>query len=156
MVFSTLHTNDAPSAVTRLIDIGAKPFLVAAALRSVMAQRLVRRTCPACKRAYKPSARELHALGLKPVQLEGADFAHGAGCASCNGTGYKGRMGIFEIFRVHDGIRAMIYHNVTATRLRAQARRDGMRTMREDGIRKVLAGLTTIEEVVTVTVGDPL
>ncbi len=156
MVFSTLHTNDAPSAVTRLINIGAKPFLVAAALRSVMAQRLVRRTCPACKRAYTPSGRELHALGLKPGQLEGALFAHGAGCVACNGTGYQGRMGIFEIFRVHDDIRAMIYDNVTSTGLRAQARRDGMRTMREDGIRKVLAGLTTIEEVVTVTVGDPL
>ncbi|MBI2812873.1 MAG: Flp pilus assembly complex ATPase component TadA [Opitutae bacterium] len=156
MVFSTLHTNDAPSAVTRLIDIGAKPFLVAAALRSVMAQRLVRRICPACTRAHTPSPRELHALGLAPAQLEGATFAHGAGCAACHGTGYQGRMGIFELFPVHDGIRAMIYDNVTAARLRAQARRDGMRTMREDGVRKVLAGLTTIEEVVTVTVGDPL
>jgi len=155
-VFSTLHTNDAPSAVTRLIDIGAKPFLVAAALRSVMAQRLVRRTCAACRRPYTPSVRELHALGLEPGRLEGAAFAHGAGCTACNGTGYRGRMGIFEIFRVHDGIRAMIYDNVTSARLRAQARRDGMRTMREDGIRKVLAGLTTIEEVVAVTVGDPL
>jgi len=156
MVFSTLHTNDAPSAVTRLIDIGAKPFLVAAALRSVMAQRLVRRICPACRSAYTPAARELHALGLRPGQLGGATFARGAGCAACNGTGYRGRMGIFEIFRVHDGIREMIYDNVTSARLRVQARRDGMRTMREDGIRKVLAGLTTIEEVVSVTVGDPL
>ncbi len=156
MVFSTLHTNDAPSAVTRLIDLGAKPFLVAAALRSVVAQRLVRRICPACRRAYTPAVRERHALGLTPGQLEGAAFAHGAGCAACNGTGYQGRMGIFEIFRVHDGIRAMIYDNITSARLRAQARRDGMRTMREDGIRKVLAGLTTIDEVVSVTVGDPL
>jgi type IV pilus assembly protein PilB len=155
MVFSTLHTNDAPAAVTRLIDIGAKPFLVAAALRSVMAQRLVRRICPACKRAHTPSVRELHALGLKPAQLAGATFAHGAGCASCNGTGYQGRMGIFEILRIHDGIRALIYDNVTAARLRAEARSDGMRTMREDGVRKVLAGLTTIEEVGAVTVGDP-
>ena len=156
LVFSTLHTNDAPSAVTRLIDIGAKPFLVAAALRSVMAQRLVRRTCVACKRTYTPSVRERHALGLTPAQLADATFAHGAGCAACNGTGYQGRLGIFEIFPVHDGIRAMIYDNATAAGLRAQARQDGMRTMREDGIRKVLAGLTTIEEVVTVTVGDPL
>ena len=156
MVFSTLHTNDAPSAVTRLIDIGAKPFLVAASLRAAMAQRLVRRTCPACKRAYSPSMRELHALGLTPAQLAGAAFAHGTGCAACHGTGYQGRMGIFEIFLVHDGIRAMIYDNVTAARLRQQARKDGMRTMREDGIRKVLAGLTTIEEVVSVTVGDQL
>jgi general secretion pathway protein E/type IV pilus assembly protein PilB len=156
MVFSTLHTNDAPSAVTRLIDIGAKPFLVAAALRATMAQRLVRRNCPDCRRAYTPSVRELHALGVPAAQLAGAAFAHGAGCAACNGTGYRGRMGIFEIFLVHDGIRDMIYDNVTATRLRAQARRDGMRTMREDGIRKILAGLTTIDEVVSVTVGDAL
>ncbi len=156
MVFSTLHTNDAPSAVTRLIDIGVKPFLVAAALRSVMAQRLVRRICLACKCPHTPSVRDLHALDLKPGQLDGVAFAHGAGCAACNGTGYQGRMGIFEIFRVHDGLRALIYDNVTSARLRAQARRDGMRTMREDGIRKVLAGHTTIEEVVSATVGDPL
>jgi general secretion pathway protein E/type IV pilus assembly protein PilB len=156
MVFSTLHTNDAPAAVTRLIDLGAKPFLVAASLRAAMAQRLVRRICPACKRAHTPSVRELHAMGLKPAQLAGATFAHGAGCAACNGTGYQGRMGIFEIFLVHDEIRDMIYGNVTAARLREQARRDGMRTMREDGLRKVLAGLTTIEEVVSVTVGDQL
>ena len=155
MVFSTLHTNDAPSAVTRLIDIGAKPFLVAASLRSVMAQRLVRRICPDCKQPHVPSARELHSLGLDPARLAaGAAFARGAGCPACRGTGYRGRMGIFEIFLVHDGIRAMIYDNVTAARLRHQARADGMRTMREDGLRKVLAGLTTIEEVVSVTVGD--
>ncbi len=154
MVFSTLHTNDAPAAVTRLIDLGAKPFLVAAGLRAVIAQRLVRRVCPHCRRTYTPSARDLHALGLTPARVAGAEFAHGAGCGACHGTGYRGRMGIFEIFLVHDGIRRMIYDNVTAARLREQARRDGMRTMREDGIRKVLAGLTTIEEVVAVTVGD--
>ena len=154
MVFSTLHTNDAPSAVTRLIDIGAKPFLVAASLRSVMAQRLVRRICPACRKPHVPSVRELHALGLDAGRLAGASLARGAGCPACRGTGYQGRMGIFEIFLVHDGIRAMIYDNVTAARLRQQARSDGMRTMREDGIRKVLAGLTTIEEVVSVTLCD--
>jgi type IV pilus assembly protein PilB len=154
-VFSTLHTNDAPSAVTRLTDIGAKPFLVAAALRSVMAQRLVRRICPDCRQSYRPSVRELHALGLDGSTAGAANFAHGTGCAKCHGTGYRGRMGIFEIFLVHDGIRAMIYDNVTAARLREQARCDGMRTMREDGIRKILAGLTTIEEVVSATVGDP-
>lgn len=154
MVFSTLHTNDAPAAVTRLTDIGAKPFLVAAALRSVLSQRLVRRICAGCRTPYRPAVRELHALGLSGPGATAGDFAHGAGCAACHGTGYRGRMGIFEIFLVHDGIRAMIYDNVTAVRLREQARRDGMRTMREDGIRKILAGLTTIEEVVSVTVGD--
>ena len=157
MVFSTLHTNDAPSAVTRLIDIGAKPFLVAASLRSAMAQRLVRRICPACKKAYTPvRCASCTRSAWTPAQLAGATFAHGAGCAACHGTGYRGRMGIFEIFLVHDGIRGMIYGNVTAARLRQQARADGMRTMREDGLRKVLAGLTTIEEVVSVTVGDQL
>ena len=127
---------------------------MAASLRAALAQRLVRRVCPHCRRAYTPSVRERHALGLTPARLQGAVFAHGAGCAACHGTGYLGRMGIFEIFLVDDGIRSMIYDNVTAARLHAQARRDGMCTMREDGIRKVLAGLTTIEEIVAVTVGD--
>jgi type IV pilus assembly protein PilB len=154
LVFSTLHTNDAPSAITRLIDIGAKPFLVAAGLRSVVAQRLVRRICVRCRQPHQPSARELQALELAPGRLEGAEFARGAGCPACHGTGYRGRMGIFEIFLVNDGVRAMIYNNVTAARLRSQARLDGMRTMREDGIRKVLAGLTTIEEIVSATAAD--
>lgn len=156
LVCSTLHTNDAPSAVTRLIDIGVKPFLVAASLRSVLAQRLVRRICSHCRRSYTPSPRELLALGVGAGQLEGASFAHGAGCAACHGTGYRGRMGLFEILLVDDGIRGMIYDNVTAARLRLRARRDGMRTMREDGLRKILAGLTTIEEVVSATVADQL
>lgn len=155
LVLSTLHTNDAPSAVTRLIDLGTKPFLLAAALRAVIAQRLVRRICPDCRRSHVPTPRELQALGLDPSQLAGATLARGTGCAACHGTGYQGRMGIFEILPVDDGLRALIYDNVTASRLRERARRDGMRTLREDGIRKVLAGLTTIEEVVAVTVGDP-
>jgi len=154
LVFSTLHTNDASSAVTRLIDIGTKPFLVAASLRATMAQRLVRRVCSSCARPYEPEPRELFALGVTAEQLRGANFRRGAGCGHCNGTGYRGRMGIFEIFLISDGIRTLIYENASAARLRARARQDGMRTMREDGVRKVLAGLTTIEEVVSVTVGD--
>ena len=154
LVFSTLHTNDAPSAVTRLIDIGTKPFLVAASLRATMAQRLVRRVCPHCARAYTPDARELLALGASAERVAAATFRRGVGCEHCNGTGYRGRMGIFEIFLISDAIRGMIYENASAARLRACARSEGMRTMREDGVRKVLAGLTTIEEVVSVTVGD--
>ena len=154
MVFSTLHTNDAPSAVTRLIDIGVKPFLVAASLRATMAQRLVRRICPHCRQPHTPAERELKLLELTAAQVAGATFMRGTGCAACHGTGYRGRMGIFEIFLVNDEIRGMIYDNVTAPRLREVARRHGMRTMREDGIRKILAGHTTIEEVVSVTVGD--
>ena len=153
-VFSTLHTNDAPSAVTRLLDLGVKPFLVAAALRSVLAQRLVRKICPACRQSHRPADHELRALGLARHQLDGAEIFRGTGCPACRGSGYCGRVGLFEIFLVHDRIRTMIYERVTAASLRRQARHDGMRTMREDGIRKVLAGLTTIEEVVSVTAGD--
>ena len=154
MVFSTLHTNDAPGAVTRLLDIGARPFLVAAALRATVAQRLVRRICPHCRRAYAPSAGERHALGLTGAQAAGAEFSHGIGCAACFGTGYLGRTAIYEIFLVNDGIRAMLGANPSAARLRTRARQDGIHTMRADGIRKILAGLTTIEEVLSITVAD--
>ena len=156
LVFSTLHTNDAPSAVTRLLDIGAKPFLIAAALRAVLGQRLVRRICRNCRRAYTPSPREIHALELTPPQLAAAEFACGVGCATCAGTGYYGRLGIFEICQVDDALRALIYAKAPAIRLRQQARRAGLRSMREDGVRKVLAGLTTIEEILAVTSSEPL
>ena len=156
LVFSTLHTNDATSAVTRLADIGAKPFLVAAGLRASMAQRLVRRNCPRCRTAYAPSARELQALNLPAAGLEQATFMRGVGCDSCHGTGFHGRIGIFEIFLVNDDIRTPISSCASASRVRQQARKDGLRTMREDGIRKVLAGHTTIAEVISVTVADAL
>ena len=156
LVFSTLHTNDAPSAVTRLLDIGAKPFLIAAALRAVLGQRLVRRICRDCRRAYTPSPREIYALELTSSQLATAEFACGVGCATCAGTGYYGRLGIFELCQVDDALRALIYAKAPAIRLRQQARRAGLRSMREDGVRKVLAGLTTIEEILAVTSSDPL
>src|SRR5438874_8884099 len=104
MVFSTLHTNDAPGAVTRLIDIGVKPFLVSTSLRAVMAQRLVRKICPHCKRPYAPDPKEVRALNIGAAQAASATFAHGEGCADCNATGYRGRMGIFEIFTVNEEI----------------------------------------------------
>lgn len=156
LVFSTLHTNDAPSAVTRLLDIGAKPFLIAAALRAVLGQRLVRRICRDCRRAYTPSPREIYALELTSSQLATAEFACGVGCAACAGTGYYGRLGIFELCQVDDDLRALIYAKAPAIRLRQQARRAGLRSMREDGVRKVLAGLTTIEEILAVTSSEPL
>ncbi|MEO6995736.1 MAG: ATPase, T2SS/T4P/T4SS family, partial [Lacunisphaera sp.] len=156
LVFSTLHTNDATSAVTRLADIGAKPFLVAAGLRASMAQRLVRRNCPRCRIAYAPSKSELQALAVGASALERATFMRGAGCDSCHGTGFHGRIGIFEIFLVNDVIRALISRRASASQVRQQARKDGLRTMREDGIRKVLAGHTTIAEVISVTVADAL
>ncbi|HVZ64360.1 MAG TPA: ATPase, T2SS/T4P/T4SS family [Lacunisphaera sp.] len=154
MVFSTLHTNDAATAVTRLVDLGTKPFLVAASLRAAVAQRLVRRICPGCRRSYTPSVRELHALGLAPAQVAGAAIAHGAGCPACHGTGYRGRLGLFEILEIDPEARDLIYDNVTARRLREHARSRGMGGMRADGLAKILAGLTTIEEVVSVTAGD--
>jgi type IV pilus assembly protein PilB len=154
MVFSTLHTNDAPGAVTRLIDIGVKPFLVSTSLRAVMAQRLVRKICPHCKRTYAPDSKDVRALHIGAAQAATATFARGEGCADCNATGYRGRMGIFEIFVVNEEIQKMIYEHVGTAQLREKARALGMRTMREDGARKVTAGLTTIEEVVSITVGD--
>jgi type IV pilus assembly protein PilB len=155
LVFSTLHTNDAPGAVARLIDLGAKPFLVAAALRAVVAQRLVRRVCPHCAVEHAPAAAELRALGVDPAQLTTARFRRGRGCGECQGRGYRGRIGIFEIFFITDEIRALIHGKPSAARLRALARRGGMRTLRDDGVRKVLAGLTTIEELLAVAPPDP-
>lgn len=154
LVFSTLHTNDAPSAVTRLIDIGVKPFLVASSTRGLMAQRLVRRVCKKCAQPYTPSAAELRALNIDPAQVQQATFLKGRGCADCNNTGYRGRMGIFEIFVVDDDSRRLIYEKVPSSVLRARAREMGMRTLREDGVRKVLAGMTTPDEVIRATVGD--
>ncbi len=154
MVFSTLHTNDAPGAITRLIDIGVKPFLVSTSLRCAMAQRLVRKICAKCKKPMTPTAQELRSLNINPAQAATATFAQGEGCAGCNATGYRGRMGIFEIFVITEEIQKMIYEGAGGARLRDRARSAGMRTMREDGTRKVTAGLTTIEEVVSITVGD--
>ena len=154
LVFSTLHTNDAPSAVTRLIDIGVKPFLVASSTRAIMAQRLVRRICEKCKEPYAPKEVELRLLGPAAKQLESAQLFHGKGCADCSFTGYRGRLGIYEIFQIDDQVRNLIFEQVSSTELRTKARELGMRTLREDGIRKVVAGITTLEEVLRVTMGD--
>ena len=154
LVFSTLHTNDAPGAVTRLVDIGVKPFLVASSTRCLMAQRLVRKICKKCVQPYAPTDVELSSLGLRRDDLKNATPQKGTGCSNCNHTGHRGRMGIFEIFVVDDEARKLIYDRVPTNVLRARAREMGMRTLREDGIRKVLAGLTTPEEVIRATVGD--
>jgi len=154
LVFSTLHTNDAPSAVTRLMDIGVKPFLVASSTRCLMAQRLVRKVCKTCTQPYQPTDAEMRALSLAPEQLQSATLQKGRGCNDCGNTGYRSRFGIFEIFVIDDETRKLIYDKATASVLRARAREMGMRTLREDGIRKVLAGLTTAEEVIRSTLGD--
>ena len=154
LVFSTLHTNDAPSAVTRLMDIGVKPFLVASSTRCLMAQRLVRKICKKCGEPYQATEAEMRGLNLTPEMLQGATLKKGRGCNDCGNTGCRGRFGIFEIFVIDDETRKLIYDKATSSVLRARAREMGMRTLREDGIRKVLAGLTTAEEVIRSTVGD--
>ncbi len=154
LVFSTLHTNDAPSAVTRLVDIGVKPFLVASSTRCLMAQRLVRKVCRRCAQPYQATEQELRALSLTADSLQTATMQKGRGCSDCSNTGFRGRMGIFEIFTIDDEARKLIYDKASSSVLRARAREMGMRTLREDGIRKVLAGLTTPEEVIRATVGD--
>jgi general secretion pathway protein E/type IV pilus assembly protein PilB len=154
LVFSTLHTNDAPTAVTRLTDIGVKPFLVSSSIRAVMAQRLIRKICAKCAQPYTPSDVELRALNLNTTQIAEASFKHGHGCDTCRGSGYKGRSGIFEIFVVDDEIRTLINDQAGISAIRQRARDLGMRTLREDGIRKVVAGFTTPEEVISATTGD--
>ena len=154
LVFSPLHTNDAPSAVTRLIDIGVKPFLVASSTRGLMAQRLVRKVCRQCASPCLPTEAEMRTLGLDVTGLQGATFLKGKGCPNCANTGYRGRFGIFEIFVIDDEARKLIYEKVSSSVLRARAREMGMRTLREDGVRKTQAGLTTPDEVIRATVGD--
>ena len=152
MVFSTLHTNDSVSAVTRLVDIGVKPFLVSAALRGALAQRLIRRICQSCAQPYTPSHKELISIGMTEADLKGATPMKGAGCPKCGDRGYKGRRGVFELFVVTEEVQQMVYSGASLVELRRKARQAGMRSMREDGIRKVGSGMTTIEEVLGATV----
>lgn len=154
LVFSTLHTNDAPSAVARLADIGVKQFLIASAVRGVLAQRLVRKLCPVCKAPSELTEKEMRALSLDASRMADASIYGPVGCEKCRGGGFKGRMGIFELFLIDDEVRQMINAGLTSTQLRRRARELGMRTLREDGIRKVLAGLTSGGEVVHTTMSD--
>jgi len=147
LVFSTLHTNDAPSAITRLADIGVPPFLIASSVIAIMAQRLVRTVCPKCKEPWKPTAVELKAAGLSPERCQGASFQRGRGCNHCHGTGYRGRIGIFEMVRMNTVIREMTFAGEPTQSIRAKARGLGMRSLLEDGIGKALKGSTTLEEI---------
>ncbi len=152
LVFSTLHTNDAPSAVTRLIDMGVKPFLVAASLQAVISQRLIRTICSDCKEGYSPTASELRVLNLKPSDVKGKKFMRGRGCPGCHGQGYRGRKGIFEMMEMDRALAELVYQNSPAFRIREQAKNSGkLSVLFEDGLRKVLAGESTIEEILRVT-----
>ncbi|HXI85140.1 MAG TPA: type II secretion system ATPase GspE [Verrucomicrobiae bacterium] len=154
LVFSTLHTNDAPSAVTRIVDMGVKPFLVASAVKAIMAQRLIRKVCPKCRVPYMPTDYEMEVLKMNPDEVKKSTMVRGNGCNECSRTGYRGRMGIYEIFSVDDEVRRLIYEKVPSNVIRARARELGMRTLREDGVRKIMAGITTPEEVISITAGD--
>ena len=151
LVFTTLHTNDAPTAVSRLLDMGIEPFLLSATLETVCAQRLVRTICTRCKAAYEPSDEELMSLGIKSRDVANQRFYYGKGCEHCKNTGYKGRTALFELLDINDTLRELILQKASASALRAAAQRGGMRTLRDAGIQKVFAGLTTIEEVVRET-----
>lgn len=154
LVLSTLHTNDAPGAIARLVDIGIKPFLVSSSVRAALAQRLVRYLCPKCKKPAELSEYEYTTLRIDPNQALDANVMQPNGCEVCRGKGFKGRKGIFELFQIDDEVRHMIINGATTIQLRAQARELGMRTLREDGVRKVLSGMTTAGEVITTTMTD--
>jgi type IV pilus assembly protein PilB len=154
LVFSTLHTNDAPLAVTRLLDLGVEPFLLAATVEAIVAQRLVRRVCTGCRVTYAPSPDVLSQLDLKAADVGDRRFAYGRGCATCNGTGYKGRMAIFEILLLSESLRQMIIDSASSDAIREQARREGMRSLREAGLLAIFDGLTTVEEVLRETNTD--
>ena len=154
LVFSTLHTNDAPGAIARLVDMGVKPFLVASSVRAVMAQRLVRRICKNCKQPYTPSKYEIQLMGMSQEYLDSHQFYKGAGCDKCGKTGYKGRIGIYEIFMVSEDMAKLIFRNEPSGVIREAARRNGMRSLRDDAVRKAEAGITTLEEVIYTTLMD--
>jgi type IV-A pilus assembly ATPase PilB len=151
LVFSTLHTNDAPSATVRLIDMGIKPFLVASSVQAIVAQRLVRRICNACKEPFTPDKETLDLLGVPPNERDGVQLMRGRGCDKCSFSGYKGRTAIHEMMIMNDIIRAMVMDREAASVIKKRAREYGMRTLREDGFEKVLMGQTTVDEIMRIT-----
>lgn len=151
LVFSTLHTNDAASAITRLIDMGIEPFLIASSVNAILAQRLIRHICPDCKVAYRADRESIEKLGLDPGEMEKREVYRGKGCATCHHTGYKGRGGIFELLLMDKGMKSLILHTANANAINELAVEHGMISLRQDGAHKVMEGITTIEEVYRVT-----
>jgi len=154
LVFSTLHTNDAPSSIARMLDLGLEPFLITACLEGILAQRLCRRICVQCKEEFQPSEEQLMELELLPEDVKGRAFYRGRGCDYCNNTGYKGRLAIYEIMTFDDEMREMIMQNASTNVLRNAARKRGMRTLRQSGLLAIFEGITTIEEVVKQTITE--
>ena len=151
VVLSTLHTNDAPGAVTRLIDMGLEPFLISASLEAILAQRLVRRICPSCRTAYEPGHELIEMLDVDPLEIADKDFFYGDGCAECSNTGYRGRVGLFEMIVVSDAIRELINNRAPTLTIKQKALEQGMRSLRDDGLRAIFDGNSTIEEVLKYT-----
>ena len=151
LVLSTLHTNDAAGAVTRLVDMGVEPFLIGSSVEAVLAQRLVRRVCSGCRTAYEPPATLLQQLGIDPIDIGNREFFFGKGCNICNNTGYKGRMGIYEWLRMSEAVRDLVVERAPTLVIKQKALEQGMRTLRDDGLRAIFDGATSIEEVVKYT-----
>ena len=151
VVLSTLHTNDAPGAVTRLIDMGLEPFLISASLEAILAQRLIRRVCPSCRTAYEPGHDLIEMLDVDPLEIADKDFFYGDGCAECSNTGYRGRVGLFEMIVVSDAIRELINNRAPTLTIKQKALEQGMRSLRDDGLRAIFDGNSSIEEVLKYT-----
>ena len=151
VVLSTLHTNDAPGAVTRLIDMGLEPYLISASLEGILGQRLLRRVCKTCLAAYEPDKNVIGMLGVDPLEIADKQFYYGRGCSECNRSGYRGRQGLFELMVINDHLRDLITEKAPTLVLKQSAIENGMRTLRDDGLRCIFDGLTTIEEVLKYT-----
>ena len=154
MVLSTLHTNDAPSTINRLLNMGLEPFLVTASLNLILAQRLVRKICKKCKEEHPVDKKILVDLGFTAEEAEDVVPMKGRGCSECNNSGYKGRMALYEVMPITDEIKEMILQGYSAAELKREAVRMGMKTLRRSGLNKIKEGVTTIEEVLRVTRGD--
>jgi type IV pilus assembly protein PilB len=154
IVFTTLHTNDAPSSIARLLDLGVEPFLITATLEGIVAERLVRKICEKCKTPFEPTEAQLMELGLTPADVKGKNFYYGRGCSRCNNTGYRGRTGIFEIMVFNDEIRELIMNQASTSLLRAAGQKAGMKLLRENGLAAIYDGITTVEEVVKETISE--
>jgi type IV pilus assembly protein PilB len=154
LVMTTLHTNDAPSSILRLMDLGIEPFLLTATIEGIVAQRLVRTICSKCKEPYTPKEEELMELALRPEDVEGKELFRGKGCDNCHGSGFKGRTALFEIMTMSDELRELVMKHASTNVLRDASRRGGMRTLRECGLLAIYEGQTTIDEVVRETIAE--
>jgi type IV pilus assembly protein PilB len=154
LVLSTLHTNDAPATISRLLNMGVEPFLITASVNLVLAQRLARKACADCKRVVESDPQVLIDMGFSPEQAASAQIMKGAGCATCSGTGYKGRIALYEVMRFSDDLKEMVLQGASAAELKQGAIKKGMSTLRMSGIRKVIDGMTTPEEIIRVTMAD--